>query len=181
MFTPEPEDVHMYVEAPAEACLAADTCWMLNKAMNGLRVSSSLFQNHLASILRSGGFEGSAAEKCLHKRGDKDVLQTPGMEQAGQIYLGASFSRLHMMIDGVSKNVIVEGSKPGCFQNSLIQAGKEKGSAVGTAGIQQGTAEDDDEFISEEDHSLLIQIGVRKIIIRITYRRPDFFTSKEEV
>eukprot|EP00971_Amphidinium_carterae_P253851 5039673-Amphidinium_carterae.1 len=33
--------------------------------MNGLRVSSRLFQDHLATILRSGGFEQSKAEKCL--------------------------------------------------------------------------------------------------------------------
>eukprot|EP00971_Amphidinium_carterae_P287948 5716097-Amphidinium_carterae.2 len=33
--------------------------------MNGLRVSSRLFQDHLASIPRAGGFEQSTAEKCL--------------------------------------------------------------------------------------------------------------------
>eukprot|EP00971_Amphidinium_carterae_P172665 3422656-Amphidinium_carterae.4 len=65
MFTPVPEDVHIYVEAPVEACLRAGKCWKLRKAMNGLGISSRLFQDHLASILRSGGFEQSAAEKCL--------------------------------------------------------------------------------------------------------------------
>eukprot|EP00971_Amphidinium_carterae_P141433 2802416-Amphidinium_carterae.1 len=38
--------------------------------MNGLRVSSRLFQDHSAQILRAGGFEQSTAEKCLfiHRR-----------------------------------------------------------------------------------------------------------------
>eukprot|EP00971_Amphidinium_carterae_P177950 3529194-Amphidinium_carterae.2 len=57
MFTPVPEDVHIYVEAPAEAGLGVDKCWKLRKAMNGLGVSSRLFQDHLASILKAGGFE----------------------------------------------------------------------------------------------------------------------------
>eukprot|EP00971_Amphidinium_carterae_P002922 57197-Amphidinium_carterae.1 len=37
MFTPVPEDVHIYVEAPPEARLRGDQCWRLRKAMNGLR------------------------------------------------------------------------------------------------------------------------------------------------
>eukprot|EP00971_Amphidinium_carterae_P287947 5716097-Amphidinium_carterae.1 len=34
------------------------------------------------------------------------------------------------------RDVIIEGSKPGCFKNTLIQVGMEKGSAVGTAGMK---------------------------------------------
>eukprot|EP00971_Amphidinium_carterae_P348553 6490556-Amphidinium_carterae.3 len=65
MFTPVPEDVQIFVDAPPEAGLRSDQCWRLRKAMNGLRVSSRLFQDHLAKILRAGGFEQSTAEKCL--------------------------------------------------------------------------------------------------------------------
>eukprot|EP00971_Amphidinium_carterae_P284543 5649224-Amphidinium_carterae.1 len=47
MFKPVPEDVQIFVEAPPGA---------------GLQVSSRPFQDHLASILRAGGFEQSTAE-----------------------------------------------------------------------------------------------------------------------
>eukprot|EP00971_Amphidinium_carterae_P113653 2252008-Amphidinium_carterae.1 len=76
MFTPVPEDVHIYVEAPPEAGLRGDQCWRLRKAMNGLRVSSRLFQDHLATILRSGGFEQSRAEKCLFMHRKLQVIVT---------------------------------------------------------------------------------------------------------
>eukprot|EP00971_Amphidinium_carterae_P336781 6473325-Amphidinium_carterae.4 len=49
------------------------------------------------------------------------------------------------------KDVIVE-SKPGYFRNTIIQAGMEKGSAVGTASVKQEIAEEDDEYLSEVDH-----------------------------
>eukprot|EP00971_Amphidinium_carterae_P188111 3733791-Amphidinium_carterae.3 len=72
MFTPVPEDVHIYVEAG----LRGDQCWRLRKAMNGLRVSSRLFQDHLATILRPGGFEQSQAEKCLFMHRKLQVIVT---------------------------------------------------------------------------------------------------------
>eukprot|EP00971_Amphidinium_carterae_P015126 298744-Amphidinium_carterae.1 len=48
-----------------------------------------------------------------------------------------------MRIDGVMKDVIIEGSKPGYFKNTLTQAGMESGSAVGTAGVKLATASGD--------------------------------------
>eukprot|EP00971_Amphidinium_carterae_P350958 6491827-Amphidinium_carterae.2 len=42
MFTPVPEDVQLFVEAPLEAGLHSDQCCRLRKAMNSLRVSSRL-------------------------------------------------------------------------------------------------------------------------------------------
>eukprot|EP00971_Amphidinium_carterae_P075206 1486516-Amphidinium_carterae.1 len=44
--------------------------------MNGLRVSSRLFQDHLAKILRTGGFEQSKAEKCLFIQRKLQVIVT---------------------------------------------------------------------------------------------------------
>eukprot|EP00971_Amphidinium_carterae_P191224 3794811-Amphidinium_carterae.1 len=76
MFTPVPDDVHIYVEAPPEAGLRSDQCWRLRKAMNGLRVSSRLFQDHLATIPRSGGNEQSKAEKCLFMHRKLQVIVT---------------------------------------------------------------------------------------------------------
>eukprot|EP00971_Amphidinium_carterae_P151969 3011739-Amphidinium_carterae.3 len=140
MFTPVPEDVHIFMEAPPEAGLRSDQCWRLRslrKAMNGLR-------DHLASILRAGGFEQSAAEKCLfiHRKlkvvltvhvddpivagtskgirmffklvgTELKVNENPEWSKQAQVFLGAHFSRLHMQMHGVMKDVIIEGSKPG--------------------------------------------------------------------
>eukprot|EP00971_Amphidinium_carterae_P032902 647615-Amphidinium_carterae.1 len=113
--------------------------------MNGLRVSSRLFQvqDDLARILRAGGFEQSTAEKCLfiHRRlevvatvhvddpivasaseGIRMLFRLVGTElkvredeawrREAQVFLGANFSRLQMQVDGVTRDVIVEGSKP---------------------------------------------------------------------
>eukprot|EP00971_Amphidinium_carterae_P153979 3053660-Amphidinium_carterae.1 len=44
--------------------------------MNGLRVSSRLFQDHLAALLRAGGFEQSQAEKCLFIQRKLQVIVT---------------------------------------------------------------------------------------------------------
>eukprot|EP00971_Amphidinium_carterae_P185041 3674307-Amphidinium_carterae.1 len=44
--------------------------------MNGLRVSSRLFQDHLAMILRTGGFEQSKAEKFLFIQRKLKVIVT---------------------------------------------------------------------------------------------------------
>eukprot|EP00971_Amphidinium_carterae_P183451 3641078-Amphidinium_carterae.1 len=52
MFTPVPDDLLIFVEAPPEAGLGADKVWRLRKAMNGLQVSSRLFQDHLARRLK---------------------------------------------------------------------------------------------------------------------------------
>eukprot|EP00971_Amphidinium_carterae_P172666 3422656-Amphidinium_carterae.5 len=46
------------------------------------------------------------------------VKEDPEWSKQAQIFLRASFRRLNMMIDGINKDVIVEGSKPGCFQNA---------------------------------------------------------------
>eukprot|EP00971_Amphidinium_carterae_P243998 4845157-Amphidinium_carterae.1 len=64
------------MEAPPEAGLRSDQCWRLRRAMNGLRVSSRLFQDHLAKILRTGGFEQSKAEKCLFMHRALKVMVT---------------------------------------------------------------------------------------------------------
>eukprot|EP00971_Amphidinium_carterae_P307438 6109618-Amphidinium_carterae.1 len=58
------------------------------------------------------------------------VKENPAWSAKGQFFLGANFSRLTSVIDGITKEANVEGSKPGCFQNTLIQAGMEKGSAA---------------------------------------------------
>eukprot|EP00971_Amphidinium_carterae_P086194 1705375-Amphidinium_carterae.2 len=76
MFTPVPDDMLLFVEAPAEAGLGVDKVWRLRKAMNGLRVSSRPFQDHLARILRAGRFEQSAAEKCLFIHREMRVVVT---------------------------------------------------------------------------------------------------------
>eukprot|EP00971_Amphidinium_carterae_P220158 4370615-Amphidinium_carterae.1 len=55
------------------------------------------------------------------------VKENPAWSAKAQIFLGANFSRLTLVIDGIMKEAIVEGSKPGYFQNTLIQAGMEKG------------------------------------------------------
>eukprot|EP00971_Amphidinium_carterae_P236060 4685016-Amphidinium_carterae.1 len=178
MFTPMPEDVQIFVEAhqkqassSLQAGLRSDQCWRLRNAMNRIRVSSRFFQDHLASILRAGGFEQSATEMCLftHRKlkvvvtvhvddpivaGTREgirmffnlvgtelkVKENPEWSKQAQVFLGANFSRLHMQIDGVMKDVIIEGSKPGYFKNTLIQAGIERGSVVGTAGVKLETA-----------------------------------------
>eukprot|EP00971_Amphidinium_carterae_P050321 991503-Amphidinium_carterae.1 len=44
--------------------------------MNGLRVSFGVFQDHLAKILRSEGFEHSKAEKCLFMHRKLQVIVT---------------------------------------------------------------------------------------------------------
>eukprot|EP00971_Amphidinium_carterae_P348625 6490597-Amphidinium_carterae.2 len=76
------------------------------------------------------------------------------------------------------RDVIIEGSKPGCFKNTLIQAGMERGSAVGTAGVKLETAEGDDNFVNEKDHKIY-----RSVCGRLPFaspRRPDLlFTLKE--
>eukprot|EP00971_Amphidinium_carterae_P154949 3072515-Amphidinium_carterae.1 len=56
--------------------------------MNGLRVSSRLFQDHLAQILRSGGFEQSKAEKCLFMHRKLQVIVTVHVD--GPIVAGKS-------------------------------------------------------------------------------------------
>eukprot|EP00971_Amphidinium_carterae_P277600 5509589-Amphidinium_carterae.1 len=71
MFTPVPDDLLIFVEAPAEAGLGIDKVWRLRKAMNGLRVSSRLFQDHLARILRE-----STAETCLFIHRELKVVVT---------------------------------------------------------------------------------------------------------
>eukprot|EP00971_Amphidinium_carterae_P173427 3437877-Amphidinium_carterae.1 len=52
------------------------------------------------------------------------------------------------------KDVIFEGSKPGYFKYTLIQAGMERGSAVCTAGVKLEVASDDDEYIGDESHKI---------------------------
>eukprot|EP00971_Amphidinium_carterae_P209097 4148231-Amphidinium_carterae.1 len=83
-----------------------------------------------------------------------------------------------MEIDGVMRDTIVEGSKPGGFRNTLIQAGVEKRSAVGTAGMKSVETKDADEYIGEEDHKIY-----RSVCGRLQFaspRRPDIlFTLKE--
>eukprot|EP00971_Amphidinium_carterae_P059129 1169258-Amphidinium_carterae.1 len=80
------------------------------------------------------------------------VKENPAWSAKAQIFLGANFSRLTIVIDGITKEAIVEGSKPGYFQNTLIQAGMEKGSAVGTAGVKSVDVKDTDLYTGEEDH-----------------------------
>eukprot|EP00971_Amphidinium_carterae_P307064 6102441-Amphidinium_carterae.1 len=71
------------------------------------------------------------------------------------MFLGANFSRIQMESDGVMRDTIVEGSKPGYFRNTLIQAGMEKGSAVGTAGMKSEKTLEADEYIGEAEHKEL--------------------------
>eukprot|EP00971_Amphidinium_carterae_P349129 6490861-Amphidinium_carterae.2 len=59
-----------------------------------------------------------------------------------------------MQVDGVMKNVIIEGSKPGYFKNTLIRAGMERGSAVGAAGVKIEVASGSDEYIGDESHKI---------------------------
>eukprot|EP00971_Amphidinium_carterae_P053759 1058669-Amphidinium_carterae.1 len=63
------------------------------------------------------------------------VKENPAWSTKAQVFLGANFGRIQMEIDGIKRDAIVEGSKPGYFHNTLVQAGMEKGSAVGTAGM----------------------------------------------
>eukprot|EP00971_Amphidinium_carterae_P086195 1705375-Amphidinium_carterae.3 len=51
-----------------------------------------------------------------------------------------------MQIDDVTRDAIIEGSKPGYMQNTLIQAGMERGSAVGTAGGKLELSEEDNQL-----------------------------------
>eukprot|EP00971_Amphidinium_carterae_P348842 6490700-Amphidinium_carterae.2 len=84
-----------------------------------------------------------------------------------------------MQIDGVMKDVIIEVSKP-YFKNTntLIQAGMERGSAVGTAGVKLATTSEDDEYIGDESHKIH-----RSVCGRLQFaspRGPDLlFTLKE--
>eukprot|EP00971_Amphidinium_carterae_P302754 6015766-Amphidinium_carterae.1 len=39
-----------------------------------------------------------------------------------QIFLGANFSRLPIQVDGVTRDCIIESSKPGYMYNTLLQA-----------------------------------------------------------
>ena len=41
-----------YVEAPLEIGLAPDECWMLKKALNGIKRASHMFQNFLIGLLK---------------------------------------------------------------------------------------------------------------------------------
>eukprot|EP00971_Amphidinium_carterae_P137194 2718588-Amphidinium_carterae.5 len=81
-----------------------------------------------------------------------NVKENPACSTQAQVFLGANFSRLQMAIDGIKRDVIIEGSHPGYFKHTLIQAGMEKGSAVGSAGIKPETAGEADEYIDEDDH-----------------------------
>eukprot|EP00971_Amphidinium_carterae_P065394 1295703-Amphidinium_carterae.1 len=83
-----------------------------------------------------------------------------------------------MKIDGIMKDVIVEGSKPGCFKRTFIQCGMERGSAVGTTRVRLETAEGDDDFINKEEHK--IYRSVCGWLQFTSPRRPDLlFTLKE--
>eukprot|EP00971_Amphidinium_carterae_P153499 3043172-Amphidinium_carterae.1 len=55
------------------------------------------------------------------------VKENPPWSEKAQIFLGANFSRITLVRDGIKQEAIVEGSKPGYFQNTLIQAGMERG------------------------------------------------------
>eukprot|EP00971_Amphidinium_carterae_P348036 6490286-Amphidinium_carterae.2 len=86
-----------------------------------------------------------------------------------------------MEVGGVMKDVIIEGSKPGYFKHTLIQAGMvrmEKGSAVGTAGVKLAVSGEEDEHIGDESHKIY-----RSVCGRLQFaspRRPDLlFTLKE--
>ena len=50
-FMHTPMDYEGYVEAPTESGVASDECWLLLKALNGLRKASQLFQKFLIDIL----------------------------------------------------------------------------------------------------------------------------------
>eukprot|EP00971_Amphidinium_carterae_P124551 2467307-Amphidinium_carterae.1 len=63
-----------------------------------------------------------------------EVRENKAWGREAQVFLGANFSRLQMQVDGIMKDVIIEASTPGYMKNTLIQAGMERGSAVGTAG-----------------------------------------------
>eukprot|EP00971_Amphidinium_carterae_P168460 3337640-Amphidinium_carterae.1 len=79
------------------------------------------------------------------------VKENPAWNEKAQIFLGANFSRIKLVRDGITKEAIVEGSKPGYFQTTLIQAGMERGSAVGTAGVRSAEVKaDSDDYIGEE-------------------------------
>eukprot|EP00971_Amphidinium_carterae_P024649 486000-Amphidinium_carterae.1 len=85
------------------------------------------------------------------------VKENEAWSREAQVFLGANFSRLQIQMDGVTKDVIFEGSKPGYFKNTLIQAGMERGSAVGTAGVKIDMANDsEDEYIGDEHHRIYI-------------------------
>eukprot|EP00971_Amphidinium_carterae_P128012 2535657-Amphidinium_carterae.1 len=70
-----------------------------------------------------------------------------------------------MTIDGVMKDVIIEGSKPGYIKNTLIQVGMERGSAVGTAGVKIDIASDEDEYIGDESQELSISLWTIAVCI----------------
>eukprot|EP00971_Amphidinium_carterae_P189805 3767446-Amphidinium_carterae.1 len=76
------------------------------------------------------------------------------------------------------KDVITEGSKPGYVRHILIQAGMERGIAVGTAGVKLEIASEDGEYIGDENHKIY-----RSVCGRLQFaspRRPDLlFTLKE--
>eukprot|EP00971_Amphidinium_carterae_P229513 4553604-Amphidinium_carterae.4 len=164
--------------------------------MNGIRVSSRLFQDHLAQILRAGGFEQSKAEKCLfiHRKmkvsvtvhvddpivagtseglrmffklmGTKlKVKENPAWSTQAQVFLGANFSRPQMEVDGIKRDVIIE-------------AGMEKGSAVGTAGIKPETAGEADEYIGEDDHKIYRSV-CRRLQFASPRRKDILLTLKE--
>eukprot|EP00971_Amphidinium_carterae_P293158 5820480-Amphidinium_carterae.1 len=47
------------------------------------------------------------------------VKENPAWSKQAQVFLGANFSRIQIDNDGITRDAIVEGSKPGCFQNSF--------------------------------------------------------------
>eukprot|EP00971_Amphidinium_carterae_P009860 194357-Amphidinium_carterae.1 len=53
------------------------------------------------------------------------VKENPAWSKQAQVFLGANFSRIQMEVDGITRDVIVKGSKPGYFRNTLTQAGME--------------------------------------------------------
>eukprot|EP00971_Amphidinium_carterae_P268620 5329033-Amphidinium_carterae.2 len=61
---------------------------------------------------------------------ERKVKENPAWSREAQVFLGANFSRLQMQVDGVMKDVIIEGSRPGYVKNALIQAGVERSETV---------------------------------------------------
>eukprot|EP00971_Amphidinium_carterae_P349480 6491037-Amphidinium_carterae.4 len=92
------------------------------------------------------------------------VKENPAWSQQAQVFLGADFGRIQMEIVGITRDVIVEGSKPGYFRNTLIEAGMEKGSAVVTAGVKSEKTQEADDYIGEEDHKVYRSGGRLQLI-----------------
>eukprot|EP00971_Amphidinium_carterae_P253782 5037932-Amphidinium_carterae.3 len=107
------------------------------------------------------------------------VRENEAWSREAQVFLGANFSRLQMQIDGVTKDVIIEGSKPGYMKNTLIQVGMERGSAVGIAGCKLETSNDNSEYIGDESHRIY-----RSACGRLQFtspRRPDLLFALKEL